>query len=202
MMESTGSSERTCLQQHHHQHQLQQQQQHGTSSGNLLPPGLQSGGVLYTLESQNDFGKVGPGSGVRAAAGDGTHRAATGLKRARDQKNDHSSSGQRKLLCSTIFGMLTNLSNVDSLNRSELIEPVSPRQHSWASLFIISTTQLEMHLLEEPDLGHSIVKGNSVNIERKRKSCTLRDSNLQPPHFKVCTPTQCYNHGPCIVDVI
>ena len=101
MMESTGSSERTCLQQHHHQQQLQhqQQQQHGTSSGNLLPPGLQSGGVLYTLESQNDFGKVGPGSGVRAAAGDGTHRAATGLKRARDQKNDHSSSGQRELLC-------------------------------------------------------------------------------------------------------
>jgi len=61
MMESSGTSERVCpptdyqQQQQQLQQQQQQQQQHGTSSGNLLQPGLHSGGILYTVDENSDY---------------------------------------------------------------------------------------------------------------------------------------------------
>ena len=53
MMETSGSSERTCLGPDYQQ--LQQQGHQVTSSGNLLQPGLQSGGTLYTVDESSDF---------------------------------------------------------------------------------------------------------------------------------------------------
>ena len=55
----------------------------------------------------------------------------------------------------------------------------APGQDSWSFIFIAFTTQIEMQLLEEPDLGLSTVEGK---IDRGRKKAQ------HPGKFKHTTP--------------
>ena len=108
MMESSGTSERVCpptdyqqQQQQLQQQQQQQQQQHGTSSGNLLQPGLHSGGILYTVDENSDYHN----SSTTKEQQEQHHQhlqqfqhQTHGLQRFREQrKNNSNNSSERKL---------------------------------------------------------------------------------------------------------
>ena len=56
------------------------------------------------------------------------------------------------------------------LTLSELIEPVSPHAAQLGNHFFFHFNQLEMHLLEGPDKGHSNGEGKYIGRdERNRK---------------------------------